>query len=144
MVGVDWGMRPSFGRLAGVDQIAELFAGLEVGHALGRDRDGGPGFGVTASAGLALAGAKAPEASDLDLVVGLEGGDDGVEESVDDDLAVTAGEVSKGGNVIDEFGFRHAFQAPFFESASEPNREGMGEFCQRFQFMSFSRHVCVG
>jgi len=93
-----------------IDEVAELLAGFEVGNTLGWDRDRSAGFGVTAGAGLALAGAETSETADFDLVVGLKGGDDRVKEGIDDDLAIAAGEVSQGGNVIDEFGFRHIFR----------------------------------
>ena len=47
------------------------------------------------------------EAADLDLVALLEGTDDGLEEGVDDDFAVTTGEITERGYLVDEVGFGH-------------------------------------
>src|SRR6202453_5344093 len=74
-----------WGRLSGgaafrtrrrVDVILQFLARLEIGDLLGRDFHFRAGLRVAAGASTALAGAKAAEAADLDLVVGLQRLDD--------------------------------------------------------------------
>ena len=56
-----------------VDLVLQLFAGNELGNALGRDLDGFLGFGVDTLAGRALHGQERTEADQLNLVTLLEG-----------------------------------------------------------------------
>src|SRR5260221_4806379 len=80
-------------RSAPVDQLPELFAGLEVRDLLGRHHDSGPRLGVAPGPTVAPADPEAAEAAELDLVALLEGVDDGGEDGLDDDLRVLAGDV---------------------------------------------------
>jgi hypothetical protein len=93
--------------LARIHEIAEILARLEVGNALGRHRDGGSGLRITSRTRLALARAEAAKSTNFDLVAGFHGPNNRVEECVDDDLAITAGKVTEGYDVVDEFGFGH-------------------------------------
>jgi hypothetical protein len=54
-----------------------------------------------------LAGPETSEAANLNLVAGLQGSDDGVEERVDNDLSVASSEVAYGGDLIYKVGFGH-------------------------------------
>src|SRR5260370_5974610 len=58
-----------------VDHVLEFLAGLEIGDLFGRDLNAGAGLGVASHAGLALAGAEAAKAADLDLVARAQGAD---------------------------------------------------------------------
>jgi len=51
-----------------VYRVAQFFAGLEEGHALGWTIDLFAGLGVAADAGVALAGAEACRSADFNLV----------------------------------------------------------------------------
>jgi hypothetical protein len=93
--------------LARIHKIAEILARLEVGNALGRDRDGGSGLRITSRTRLALARAEAAKSTNFDLVARFDGPNDRIEECVDDDLAITARKVTEGYDVVDEFGFGH-------------------------------------
>ena len=96
---------------AGVDEIAQLLGGLEVGHALGGDFDAFAGLGVAADARIALPDAEGAEAADLDLVAALQGGDDGFEDGLDDYFAIAAGEIAQAGHFFDQVGFCHIVRA---------------------------------
>src|ERR1700733_3898332 len=90
-----------------VHRVAQLLRWLEEGNSLGRNINLSPGLRVSAWAGVALPGSKAPEAANLNLVPGLQGSDDGVEECVDDNLSVATGEVAYGGDLVYEVCFSH-------------------------------------
>ncbi len=75
----------------GVDQITQLFAGLEERDALCWDVYFFACFWVSPEAGITLAGSEAAKAADLNFVSGLECADDGVEESINDNFSVTPG-----------------------------------------------------
>ena len=90
-----------------VDRVTQLFGWLEEWNAFGWDVDLGAGLGIASSAGVALAGAKASEAANLDLVASLQSSDDSFEESIDDDLTIASGEVAQGGDFIYEVSFSH-------------------------------------
>ena len=90
-----------------IDGVAEFFGGLEEGDSLGGDVYLSAGLGIAADAGVALAGTEAAEAANFDLVAGFEGPDDGVKEKVDDDFAVTSGEVSECGDLVYQVCFGH-------------------------------------
>src|SRR6185312_1256278 len=92
---------------AGIDGIAQFFGRLEEGHALGGDIDAFAGLGIAADAGVALAGTEAAKAANFDLVAGFEGADDRLEERVNDDLPIPAGEVSQGGYAVYQIGLGH-------------------------------------
>ena len=72
----------------GVDQIFQLFAGLEEWNLLGGDFDPLTGLWVTSDARFALAGAEAAEAADLDFVAHAERAHDAVKDGLDDDFTV--------------------------------------------------------
>jgi hypothetical protein len=90
-----------------VHRVAELLAGLEEGHTLGRDVDFFPSLGVAADAGVTLTGPETAEAANLNLIAGLERADDGLEEGVNDNLSIASGEVTEGGYFIDKVSFSH-------------------------------------
>ena len=75
----------------GVDQVLQLFAGLEERNFLCRDFDTLAGLGIASDARFALTGTEAAEAADLDFVAGAERPNDAVENSLDDHFAVFAG-----------------------------------------------------
>jgi hypothetical protein len=95
-----------------IDGVTKLFGWLEEGHTLGWDIDLGAGLGITSGASVALAGAKASEAANLDLIASLQCADNGFKESVDDDLTIAAGEVAQGGDFVYEVSFGH-IEVPF-------------------------------
>ena len=64
--------------LRGIDEVAQLLAGLEVRYALGRHLDLGPGFRIAPDTRLALPNPKGAEAPDFYLVALLQRADDGV------------------------------------------------------------------
>ncbi len=90
-----------------VDGVAEFFGGLEEGDSLGGNVDALSSFGIAADAGFPLAGAKAAEAANLDLVAFLESADDGFEEGVDDYFPIATGEIAERGYLVDEVGLGH-------------------------------------
>jgi hypothetical protein len=95
-----------------VDGVSQLLGRFEKGHTLSRDIDFGACLWIASSAGVTLAGAKASEAANLDLVASLESSDDSFEEGIDDDLTIAAGEVAQGGDFIYEVSFGHKW-VPF-------------------------------
>jgi len=105
------------GAFARVHQVTKFFTRLEVRHALSRNLNRRPRLRVASRPGLTLPRAEASKSPHLNLVVGLQSSDNGIKKCIDDHLAITAGEVSKVGHAIDEFGFRHSVIAPVFQSA---------------------------
>src|ERR1700722_12393425 len=96
----------------GVDGVTEFFGRFEEGYAFGGDVDLGAGLWISSGAGVALAGAEAPEAGNLNLVATFQSADDRFEERVYDDLSIAAGEVAQGGDFIYKVSFRHKW-VPF-------------------------------
>jgi hypothetical protein len=90
-----------------VYRIAQLFRWLEEGNPLGWNIDLGTSLRIAARSGVALARSEAAEAANLNLVSDLQRPDDGVEERIDNDLPIAAGQVSKSGHFINKVGFRH-------------------------------------
>src|SRR2546423_4746215 len=76
--------RPLRDRL--VDQLLQLFAGLEVRDLLRRHFRFLAGLRIAAGARLAVAETEASESAELDLLSGAERLDDGIEDDVDDRL----------------------------------------------------------
>ena len=116
-----------FGGFLGVDQVAKLFGRLEVRHTLGGDFHLLAGFGVPPDARIALANAEGAEAADLDLVAALERPDHGVEDGLDDDLAVAARQIAQASDLLHQVCLSHVlaasarsitgFRAPSIEKA---------------------------
>ena len=98
-------------RLLGVDEIPEFLGWLEEGYLFGWDIYFCAGLRIAADAGVALTCAEASESTNLDLVAGLEGTDDGIEEHIDDNLTVATGEVSQCCDFVDKVGFGQ-FESP--------------------------------
>jgi len=76
---------------SGVDQVFQLFAGLEERNLLGGNFDPLAGLWVAADSRFALPGAKAAKTTDLNLVAHAERAHDAIENSLDDDFTVFAG-----------------------------------------------------
>ena len=102
---VVWGGFGGF--FVAVDQVAEVFAGFEVGDSFGGDVHFGPRLWVAADAWVALAGAEAAEAADFDFVAASEGSDDGLENGFHDHFSVAAGQVAEFGYFFHEVCFGH-------------------------------------
>jgi hypothetical protein len=94
-------------RCRGIHRIAKLLRRLEERDSFRRNIYLVAGLGITPGTRIALAGAKASEATYLDFVTGFEGANDGLEKSVDDDLSIAAGEVAQGGHFVYEVCFGH-------------------------------------
>jgi len=92
---------------AGIDEVAQLFAGFEVRNLLGWDFDLCASLRIASDAWLALANAEAAEATNLDLVAGAEGSDDGIEDGLDNRLTVAARQVAQFSHFLDKVSFRH-------------------------------------
>lgn len=106
---------PAFGCFCsggGVYGVAKLFGWLEERDAFGGNLNFGSGLGVAASARIALTRPEAAETTNLNLVAGLEGTDDSLEKSIDDNFAVAACEIAKSGDFVDEISFGHEWD-PF-------------------------------
>src|SRR5579884_1413437 len=91
-VGLSAWRRGRGGIVAGVYQVFEFLAGLEERNFLGRHLDAVAGLGVAPDAGFALARTEAAKAADLDLIAGAQRAHDAVEDGLDDDFAVIAGQ----------------------------------------------------
>src|ERR1700680_2273527 len=100
-------LRAGLHRAVWVHRIAQLFRWLEERNALGRNVDLRPRLRIAPRAGISLPGPEAAEAANFNLVSGLQGSDDSVEQGVHDDLPVPTGEVSNGGDLVYEVGFSH-------------------------------------
>jgi len=112
MVGVNlvWVIRRLYGcRFCGtrIDRVPKFFGRLEEGDTFGGDVYLGSGFWIAPGTCVALPCPKASKSPDFDLVAGLESADDGFEEGIDDDLAVTTGEVAESGYLVDKICFGH-------------------------------------
>jgi hypothetical protein len=93
--------------LVRVHQIAKLFARLEVRNTLRRDLYRRARLGVAARPRLALARAKAAKPAHLHLVIRLQRLNDRLKQRIDDYLAITASQVSKGYYMVDKVSFCH-------------------------------------
>jgi len=90
-----------------VDQIFQLFAGLEERDFLGRHFYPLAGFWVAADSWLALAGAEAAETADLDLVAHAKRAHDAIEDGLDDHLTVLTCQLRQFGDLVDQISFCH-------------------------------------
>ena len=77
-----------------VDGVAKLLRRFEEGDTLGWHIHLGSGLGIASGPGVALSRSKASESADFNLVAGLQCPDDGIEQGIADDFAVTACKVA--------------------------------------------------
>src|ERR1017187_637254 len=89
-----------------IHEILQFLAGLEEGNFLWRHFHLGPGLGIPPHPPAPLAGAKAAEAANFDLVARLQGLDDALENGLDDGLRLLPGELGYAQNLFNEVGFR--------------------------------------
>src|SRR5580704_12088995 len=87
--------------LTRVHQVTQLLARLEEGNPLRRYGNCRSGLRVSSRARVPLPRAEAPKAADLHLIVGFQCADDGLEQRIDDDLTVSAGEIAECGDLVD-------------------------------------------
>src|SRR5216684_2293379 len=93
-------------RFCALDNVFELFAGLEKGNFLGRHFHFRTGFRIAAHSSAPLARAEAAESADLDLLALLQGTDDAIENRFDDGFRLLAGKLRYTQNLFDEVGLR--------------------------------------
>src|SRR5271156_1800177 len=91
-----------------IHRIPQLLRRLEERNSLGWNITLGAGLRIATGARVALPCPEAAEAANLDLIPCLQGSDDGVEESIDDDLSVTASQITEGGHFVYKVGFSHS------------------------------------
>src|SRR6185312_10589006 len=91
-----------FGRLFGIHQIAKLFGRLEVRHALGRHLHSLPSLRIAPNPRIPLPYTERPKAANLDLVAGLQRMDHGIEDRLNNDLAVAPRQISETGHFLDQ------------------------------------------
>src|SRR5262245_3748051 len=116
----------AFGRL--VDEVLQLFAGLEVRHLLRRHVHAVAGLRIPAFPRLALPQAEAPEAPQLDLFAAMERRHDAVADGIDDDLGMLLREVGHPGDFFDQLGFGHQFTSSLVQIPSSPALQFPGYF----------------
>src|SRR5277367_2974774 len=92
---------------AAVDQILQFLARLEERNFLRRHFHAVASFWIAPDTRLALSGAKAPEAADLDLVADSQRSHHAVEDGLDYHFAVLAGQFRQPGNFFDQIRFCH-------------------------------------
>jgi CubicO group peptidase (beta-lactamase class C family) len=98
----------SCGRRGGhVDQILQFLAGLEERDLLGRHFHALTGLRVAADARLALAGAEAAKAANLDLVAGAQGAHHAVKDRFHDHFAVFPRKLRQTRDFVDQICFGH-------------------------------------
>src|ERR1700751_661544 len=100
------------GVLARIYQVAQFFAGLEVGNTFGRNLNLGSRLWIASYARLALTDPEASESPNLDLVSRLERADHRVEDGVDNHLAVAPGKIANLRDFLNQFCFCHRERAP--------------------------------
>ena len=91
----------------GVDHVFQFLAGLKEGNLLGRNFYAVAGLGVAADARLALPGAEAAEATNLDLVAGAQRAHHALKDCFDNDFAVLAGQFRQAGDFVDQICLGH-------------------------------------
>src|SRR5260221_8014616 len=90
-----------------VNQVLQLFTGFKEWDLLGGHFHASAGLGVAAHARLALAGAEAAKAADLDLVAGAQRAHHAVEDGLHHHFAVFPGEFCDARYFFDQVSFRH-------------------------------------
>ena len=93
-------------------QVLQLFAWLKKRDLLSGDIHTITRLGIAPYARVTLAGTKAAEAADLDLISGSEGVYDAVEDSFHDHFTIATGDVGYSGNFLDEVSLRHKLYIP--------------------------------
>src|SRR5215831_8280468 len=98
------GMRAVNGRLRSgvVDEVLQLFAGLEERNLLGGHFDLFAGLGIAPYASTPSARAEAAEAADFDFVALLQRHDDAVEDGLDDGFGFLARKLGNAQNLFDK------------------------------------------
>ena len=90
-----------------VDHVLQLLAGLEERNLLGGNFDAVAGLGVASHARLALPGAEAAEAADLNLVARAQRAHHALKDCFDNDFAVLAGQFRQAGHFVDQICLGH-------------------------------------
>src|ERR1700722_10783186 len=90
-----------------IHEVLEFFAGLKERNFLRRDFHFRAGLGVTAGAAAAFARAEAAKAADLDLIVGLESGNNALKNRFYHRFGFFARQFGDAGDLFDEVGLRH-------------------------------------
>ena len=112
----------------GIQTFAHFLARLEIGHALGVDRDRFAGPRIAADARIALAGRKSAKAAKLDTAAMRQLFGDGIENGADNALDLTLREVGKvAAKLLHEFGPDHLRPRERIERASDPPSTGADE-----------------
>src|ERR1017187_2664203 len=90
-----------------VDHVLQFLAGLEEGNLLGRNLDAVASLGIASDAWFALPGAEAAKAANFNLVTRAQGAHHALKDSLDNDLAVLAGQLRQAGNFVDQICLGH-------------------------------------
>ena len=98
--------------VTGIHQVFQFLAGFEEWNFLGRNLHTVTRLWISADTGLALAGAEAAKATNLDLVAHSKRAHDAVEDGLDDDFTILARQLRQAGDFIDQISFCHTLLAP--------------------------------
>ena len=90
-----------------INQFAQFLARLEEGNSLLRHFDSGSGFWIASDPRKALAGVKASEPAEFNLIVGSQGLDDAVKYGADDDFGFLQGQPNGVVNLFGQIGPGH-------------------------------------
>jgi hypothetical protein len=101
--------------VTGIYEVFQFFAGLEEWNFLGGDFDTVARLWIAAHTGLALPGAEAAKATNLDLVAYPKRAHDAVEDGLDDDFTILPRQLREAGDFIDQISFCHMRLAPLVE-----------------------------
>src|ERR1022692_3103076 len=93
------------GCLIRVYQVAKLLGRFEVGNPLGRNLHAFACFWVSSNAGIALANAKGPEATNLNLVSALQSSDHGPKDGFNNDLTVASSQIAQSCDLLHQVCF---------------------------------------
>jgi len=91
----------------GIHQVFEFFAGLEEWNLFGWDFDAVSRLRIATDPGIALAGAEAAKAANLNLVADTKRSDDAVEDCLDNYFTILACKLRQPGDFVDQISFRH-------------------------------------
>src|SRR5262245_23603970 len=98
--------------VSGVDEFSQTLAHLEERHLLARHADAGAGFRVASDPGSPLANLEAPETADLDLIPSRECLGDGIEDRIDDGLAILLRQARCPRQLVHQIRPRHGRDSP--------------------------------